>query len=143
MSTDTEVIAYEYGSHAHASEPTLMQRHEIATLSIEIDPLLPRELTDSGSHDLRWIRDVSFGKLLESIPIPALLVDGFFNIVFFNKAFSKIEDESAHMSGSPFSGIFAGPTDKAEVLSALSKVLHDRKTHVLESSLLLNGKTLW
>ena len=143
MSTDTEVIAYEYGSHAHASEPALMQRPEITTLSIEIDPLLPRELTDSGSHDLRWIRDVSFGKLLESIPIPTLLVDGFFNIVFFNKAFLKIEDESAHVSGSPFSSLFPSPTDKAEVLSALSKVLHDRKTHVLESSLLLNGRTLW
>ena len=70
-------------------------------------------------------------------------MDEYFNIVFFNKAFSKIEDESAHISGSPFSFLFPGPTDKAEVLSALSKVLHDRKTHVFESSLLLSGRTLW
>ncbi len=89
MSSDTEVIVYDRRSRPHASEPSIMQRPEISTLSIEIDPLLPRELTDSGSHDLRWIRDVSFGKLLESIPIPTVVVDASFNIVFFNKALLK------------------------------------------------------
>ncbi|MGO9122092.1 MAG: PAS domain-containing protein, partial [Desulfomonilaceae bacterium] len=142
MSSDTEVIVYDRRSRPHASEPSIMQRPEISTLSIEIDPLLPRELTDSGSHDLRWIRDVSFGKLLESIPIPTVVVDASFNIVFFNKALLK-GDDAAPLSGIPFSSLFAGPTDKAEVLSALSKVLKDRKTHIFECSLVLHGINLW
>ncbi|HTY26026.1 MAG TPA: PAS domain-containing protein [Desulfomonilaceae bacterium] len=142
MQSDTQVIAYEQKS-VHGSEPALLQRSELTTLSIDIDSLLPRELTDSGSHDLRWIRNISFGKLLESIPIPTILVDASHNILFFNKALLKMEDELRQKIGSPFSSLFAGPTDKAEALAALGKVLHERGTLVFECSLSLNGKTLW
>jgi PAS domain S-box-containing protein len=142
MSSDTEVIVYDRRSRSHAPGPAIMQSPEISTLSIEIDPLLPRELTDSGSHDLRWIRDISFGKLLESIPIPTVVVDASFNIVFFNKALLKADDATP-LSGIPFSSLFAGPSDKAEVLSAMSKVLKDRKTHIFECSLILHGINLW
>ncbi len=141
MSSDTEVIVFDRRSRPHAHEPAIM-RPEISTLSIDIDTLLPRELTDSGSHDLRWIREVSFGKLLETIPIPTVVVDASFNIVFLNKALQKL-DNTSPMAGIPFSSLFAGPTDKAEVLSALAKVLKDRKTHIFECSLLLKGINLW
>ena len=69
-------------------------------------------------------------------------MDASLNIVFFNKALLKADD-AAPLSGIPFSSLFAGPTDKAEVLSALSKVLKDRKTHIFECSLLLKGINLW
>jgi PAS domain S-box-containing protein len=122
--------------------PELIKFSELITQSIDIESLLPKDVTDSGSFDLTSIKNVTFGKLLEAIPIATLLVDSSGTIVFANKALNKIVDEK-EILGSPFVSLFDGLADTQEVISALAKIFEERKTQVLESSLHVGGLTLW
>ncbi len=36
---------------------------------------LPKSVTESGSFDLRWMRFAAFGRLLDAVPIPMVIVD--------------------------------------------------------------------
>ncbi len=65
-------------------------RQRTITQSIEIDNLFVEDLTTSGSFNFNEIKNVSFGKLLEAIPLPALLVDASLHIVFCEHSFFQI-----------------------------------------------------
>ncbi len=68
------------------AEPDYLQFSGVSTESIDIENLFTRDITTSGSFDLRQVRNISFGKLLAALPVPTLLLDSSHQIVFFNEA---------------------------------------------------------
>ena len=61
-----------------------------ATESIDLNSLFTKNVTDSGSFDLRGAASASLSKLLHALPIPSFLIDRSFSIFFANQACRKV-----------------------------------------------------
>jgi PAS domain S-box-containing protein len=116
---------------------------QVATQTIDLEGLFTRDVSASGSFNFREIRNVTFGKLLEAMPLPTFLIDHSHFIVFANEAVFKIGPHAGSVVGEPFSKLFPIPTICEKALSALTCIFADRKNQVLESVLRINGRTLW
>jgi signal transduction histidine kinase/ActR/RegA family two-component response regulator len=114
------------------------------TETINFDDFLTWEqLTQSSSVDLRGIKQATYGKLLQAIPIPVLFVDQDKRIVFCNKAFGRIWERYLEMMGEPYSILFKDPRDSAAACEALDSVLRDRRPRVFESVLQVGEGRIW
>jgi two-component system, cell cycle sensor histidine kinase and response regulator CckA len=113
------------------------------TETIDLNSLPAGDVTDSGSFDLRWMRQVAFGKLLEVMPIPALLIDANHHIMFANRACGILSETYCELPGRPFSELFAGEEQSVAAETALDKVFLDRKPQVFEGSFRVINNRLW
>jgi hypothetical protein len=115
----------------------------ISTETIDLNSLFTRDVASSGSFDLRGIEATSLGKLLQTIPIPALLVDGACAIAFANQASENIGFRNATYQPGSFASLFAdgGEASGAEIL--IKKVFATRKPEVMEAALKKGRTRVW
>jgi len=125
------------------SEPELLRRREVITQSIDLDALFTKDVTTSGSFDLSHVRNVSFGRLLEAIPIPTLLVDPSSSIVFTNRAVGKLAGDTPQLVGKAFSSLFAVPAESRRAESGLQSVFSNRRTRIIEGLVRIDSNFLW
>jgi len=113
------------------------------TDSIDLAHFLTDEVTSSGSFDVRGVQATPFGKLLQGIPIPALLIDRSFCIVFANNACTKISAEYGKTLGSPLSGIFPDLATAGQARSIIEEVFSARTPRVHEAILQIEKNRIW
>ena len=101
-----------------------------ATQSIELDSLLSGDLTSTGSFNLMAIDGTWFGQLLHSMPIPALIVDEAFAVVFVNRAAARIGRDYEAIQHKPFVSLFANVWVGRECQSLLEMVFSTRTPQV-------------
>jgi len=82
--------------------PPDLQGANTRTETIDLESLSDEVQTPSGSFDLTGVQTSSLGKLLQSLPIPAFLIDRRLNIVFANQACSKIDRKYKEVQGNSF-----------------------------------------
>ncbi|MEW6111872.1 MAG: PAS domain-containing protein, partial [Thermodesulfobacteriota bacterium] len=110
-----------------------------ATESIDLGSLFDSRLTRSGSFDLAMLEVSAFGRLLQAIPIPALLVDTTCNIVFLNESCLDLGDRSKDLDGLPFHSLFPHPSDGSRIRALLDEVFTYRKPAIVEGILQLGS----
>lgn len=125
------------------TEPEFLQYQAEGTESIDIENLFTRDVTTSGSFDMRQVRNVSFGKLLTAIPVPTLLLDSSHQIVFANEAMKDAHREGTQELSGSFESLFPAPVDADRAAAVLSKVLSERKTQVFEGMAQIRGQLRW
>jgi PAS domain S-box-containing protein len=113
------------------------------TETIDLNSLLPDEITQSGSFDLSWIKFSPFGRLLRVLPILTLLLDKSLTIRFLNSAWGKINPAYAELEGKPLSSLFSVEKAREGVISVATTVLKTRKAVVKESILSYEDKKIW
>ena len=124
--------------------PNRMEIEDEFTETIDLASLLKADLSASGSFDIRGgIWASTFGKLLQALPIPALLVDQSFNIFVANQACGKIDAEIESIMGAPFCHLFPDQSAGEKAQSLLEKLFSDRKSLVREAALRIGNRTLW
>ena len=90
--------------------PRLLSDESTGTETLDLSSLLTRDLTFSGSFDIRGdIWATTFGKLTQALPLPALLIDQSCNIVVANQACGRISREYEKILDTPFSVLFPDP----------------------------------
>jgi PAS domain S-box-containing protein len=119
----------------------LLHEPECPTQSIDLDSLFTRDVTSSGSFDLSRLKEVSFGKLLEALPIPTLLIEPSLRIVYANEASSLIAGDCSNVVGIAFSSLF--PEESERAASFVRKVLAERKTQIFEGLLKIDPRVSW
>jgi two-component system, cell cycle sensor histidine kinase and response regulator CckA len=103
----------------------------------------PKDVTETGSFDLRWIANASFGKLLQAIPMPVVLTDIYGAVQFANNVFlSMLMDASAILGGSLFT-LFPSLDEVDRGKAVLEKVFGERKSQLYEGSLNVHGSEMW
>ncbi len=108
------------------------------------DLRIGRDMTQSGSFDLRGIRESLLGKLLHALPTPALLIDRTQTIVFANAACLKSRARSKKLEGSPLPLIFSRDDETGRILSLIIEgVFTERKPATGEALLDLGKGTMW
>jgi PAS domain-containing protein len=125
------------------AEPDFLQFRGESTESIDIENLFTRDVTTSGSFDLRQVRNISFGKLLAALPLPTLLLDSSHQIVFCNHAMAEASSEATQEIRGSFESLFPAAVDMDRASSVLSQVLRERKTQAFEGMALIRGKLRW
>ena len=101
MNNDTPSSA---GSHNTEMEEILYLAEDpyLALETIDVNSLFTRDVSSSGSFDLRSVRASTFGKLMEAQPVPSLLLDESGKITFANQAWSKMDCDSDALPGNYF-----------------------------------------
>lgn len=103
--------------------------------TIDLSAMFADDVSPSGSFDLRRSRLSSFEKLLQAIPIPALLVAESCTIVFANRACKRAAGEPGTIEGHRFSALFSNRTDGEQAEELIQKVFHNRIPLVAEGLL--------
>ena len=101
----------------------------------------PRTLTETGSFDLRWITTASFGRLMQAIPMPILLVDLSGTIEFANSSFYRFCEKCSK----PESLYELFPDDQTilAVRNMMETLLTKRNPQVKEGLIRINAVELW
>jgi PAS domain S-box-containing protein len=112
------------------------------TETIHLDSLFSKDVTSSGSFDLRKVGLASFGRLLQAMSVPTILVDRSHTIELANRAFVRMTG-GLNPDKREFSSIFSD-TQQARVLGLLlEKVFTTRKPEVRERKLQIRNAEIW
>lgn len=143
-----ETIAMEYlpfGSFSELEEaPKPLRVGFETTESIELKALLTRDLSASGSFDVRSeIWATTFGKVVQALPIPTFLIDATLKITVANQACGMFTPEYEKVQGRLFSSLVGGSSTARSVDALLERVFSDRTPRVGEGTLKIDGAMVW
>jgi PAS domain-containing protein len=115
-----------------------------STESIELKSLFTRDVTVSGSFDIRGgIWATTFGKVIQALPIPAFLIDEFLNVAVANQACGRFTPEYEKIQGRPFASLLGGQGAAKKAESLLRGLFSDRKPRVGEGRLRIEDAMVW
>jgi len=132
------------GSREPSQRAQLLETNQLSTQTIDLGSLLTRDVTTSGSFDVRdRILATAFGKLMQALPIPLLLVDKSYRVTIANQGFGKVPRAVIEIQGVPFCDFFPDPRVADDMQSVLEEVLTTRKTQVVESIMGHPKQKMW
>ncbi len=97
------------------------------TQTIDLTSLFTKDLTSTGSFDVSsGIWRTTFGKVLQALPIPVLLIDTSYRIIMANQAWGRIAENYDELVFCLFSGLFPGdsPARRAQSLLGVCRAGH-------------------
>jgi len=122
----------------------------VATETIDLTSLLMDDVYASGSFDLSSVGSTAFGKLLDALPMPAILIDQWYSVGFANQSCGKITPDYRKLRGVPFLDLVPRPVDseRAQALAdktelLLERVFSTRKPRVAEAILEIHKNRIW
>lgn len=126
---------FDIADHASSMRP--------GTDTIKVDSVFGGDFTSSGSFDVKEIQTTSFGKLLESLPVPALLIDDAGTVIFTNRSCGKIGPSYKRLEGGPFATLFPDPVEAQNAQALIVKLFTTRQQQVTEAVLKLDQNRIW
>lgn len=121
----------------------LLRQANVTTETIDLEGLLNRDITSSGSFDVQEVSQTSFGRLLKSLPIPAVLVDRSQSVSFFNEAWGKLYSGRTKILGTSISSLFPEPTQSKDIELLIERVFKERKPEVKTAVLQADSSMIW
>jgi two-component system, cell cycle sensor histidine kinase and response regulator CckA len=103
------------------------------TETIDLTSMFTPDVSSSGSFDLRGLRVSTVGKLLDAIPIPALLVGSSCVVMFANQACRKISVQKDQLLGMNFASLFLDSGAGIQAESAIEKAFNHKIPLVFEA----------
>lgn len=130
-------------------EPT-SQLHGEGTQTIDLSNLFADYACPSGTFDVGAVSSSTFGRLLDALPIPALLIDRFYQVGFANQSCAKISSSYRKIQGCPFADLVPLPNDADRARALTDKIqalihtaFETRKPRVAEAILEIENKRIW
>ncbi len=116
----------------------------LATQSIDLSKLFTRDVTASGSFDVRGdIWATTFGKVMQALPIPAVMIDSSFRIVAANQAWGRVGVSHEKIRSSSFSQLFSDPAAGKTAQNLADQVFSTRRPRTSEMVMEFDGKKIW
>ncbi len=139
----SKLLAGDHFQELREAPQPLRIGHE-ATETIDLKTLFTRDLSSSGSFDVRGsIWATTFGKLMQALPIPAFLIDQYLDVAVANQACGRLAPRYENVQGMPFSCLTNGPSGHNAAESLLRSVFDDRKPRVAEGTVRIDDALLW
>jgi two-component system cell cycle sensor histidine kinase/response regulator CckA len=125
------------------SIPALFRTEDDRTQTIDLSTLVAPELSAQNCFDFRKLSNASFGKLLQALSVPTLLVARSHEIMFANSAFLDLVRGGPNLVDATFSSLFPSPREAKQGQLLLEKVFTDRKPEVREINLQIHSTRIW
>ncbi|MDQ7782293.1 MAG: hypothetical protein RDU20_05425 [Desulfomonilaceae bacterium] len=130
--------------------PDHLHKAGTSTQTIDLSSLFDTNVSSSGTFDLSGVGSTSLGRLLDALPMPAILIDEGNRVVFSNHGCARLTSDYQNMSGVPFLHLVPKPSDleKAQALAdktlaLLARVFKTRKPLTAEAILEISRKRIW
>ncbi len=121
-----------------------------STETIDLSSLLSQDVYASGTFDLSSVGSTSFGRLLDALPVPAIVIDHWHHVGFTNRSCTKLSPGYKRMCGVPFLDFLPRPADAQraraltdKTIALLEKVFETRKPQVAETILEIHQNRIW
>jgi PAS domain S-box-containing protein len=111
--------------------------------TMELRGWSPSDVSSTGSFDIGLMAVPAFGKLLDVIPIPALVLDCDYAIVFANRACGAISENYKVLHGIPFPSLVPKPRNAEKAETILRNVFTSRRNVVAEGILEMDARKIW
>ena len=143
VASSSELLAGDYFQELREAPRPLRIGYE-STESIELKSLFTRDVSASGSFDVRGgIWASTFGKVIQALPIPAFLIDEHLHISAANEACRRFTPAYELVQGRGFSCIVPGESAAEAAKSLLQSVFDDRKSRSAEGTLMIDDAVIW
>ncbi len=130
--------------HEEPSLPRHLLGNRESTETIDLNGLFTKEITASGSFDIGGkIWKTTFGKVIQALPIAALLVEHDLRIAVANEAFSRISPDYERILGAPYPSLFPVQSVAQKAQSVIEAVFSDRKSRVFRAVLKVCETIIW
>jgi two-component system, cell cycle sensor histidine kinase and response regulator CckA len=129
----------EYDSNAPLTEETT----EFTAQTIDFTSWFNADLSSSGSFDMGIMAAASFGKLLDVLAVPAMLIDWKYTVVFANQSCGRLAANFKSIEGVPFSSLVPRSANSEKAQSLIRKVFRSRRAQVADGILELDARKIW
>lgn len=116
---------------------------QVGTQSIDLAGLLDPVFSESGSFDLSLVRSSALGRILDALPVAALLINSSYRVSFANDACTRLDDEIRHVVGKPFTELLPRPRNAEKILTLLDRAFTTREPQVAEAVLQIDARKIW
>jgi two-component system, cell cycle sensor histidine kinase and response regulator CckA len=123
--------------------PGLSDAEEFFSKSLELTEWYDSGLSTTGSFDVGIMVASPFGKLLDALPVPAMMIDSSYKVAFANQACGTISNSYKIIQGVPFASLVPRPRNSEKALEVLKKVLLARKSVIAEGILEIDARKVW
>jgi len=110
---------------------------------VDLTSVFTENVTDSGSFSFTGVKRTWFGKLIQALPVPALLIDQSYKITFANQSWTRLNGNYRKLEGKPFSCLFPNPWVADEAESVAEKVFSTRKRATSQALLQIDKSKMW
>jgi len=141
--TDKDMPDFDFADEQENEAPSLLAQSRVPTETIEIDKLFAQDVTTSGSFNIGAVLSTSFVRLLQALPVPVLLVDESFTVIFANQAWEKISDDFETIQGQPVFTIFRDEREARAAKTLMENLFATRKQQVISASLGIDDNRMW
>jgi two-component system, cell cycle sensor histidine kinase and response regulator CckA len=124
--------------------PCLYQSNGETTQTIDLNSLFADPTQVTEAFDLRQVQHDSFGKLLQALSVPTLLVNRSHEIEFANAAFfTIIRNDHFEAQGEKLPNLFPEAGTAGQVRRMVEKVFDNRKPEVTERVVRVHNSRIW
>ncbi|MBI5250192.1 MAG: diguanylate cyclase, partial [Desulfomonile tiedjei] len=102
-----------------------------------------RDVSETGSFFIADVEATYLGKLLSALPMPALLVDQWFTIIFANEASASSSSDAERLRGKDVRTLFLDASHGAKIGEIFQNVFSRKKLAIVETLLRLPNKKMW
>jgi PAS domain S-box-containing protein len=117
--------------------------NDTQSIPIDFTTLLTDDISSSGSFYVKGVQTTSLGKLLQALPIPALLIDQAYRIIFANQACGRTSPACEKIVGTQISELFPNPAKVGDVERVVEEVFSTRKPQVHQALLGIDNNRIW
>ncbi len=143
-STGQEILTEYLETHLDIHKDHLPEVDSFeSTETLDLTGLFASDVTSSGSYYTKGIGKTLFGRLMEALPVPALLVSGSKQVVFANRACRKITPAYAKLVGRPFCDLFPGASTAKDLGEAADQVFASRRVLCRKAALQIGDRRMW
>jgi PAS domain-containing protein len=121
----------------------LADEEDLSTQSVDLTEWFSTGLTATGSFDLGIVAATQFGNLLDALPVPILMLDGSYTVVFANQACARISPNYKRIQGVPFTTLVPRSRNAEKAKWLVKKVFSTRKPQVADGILQMEAKKIW
>jgi two-component system, cell cycle sensor histidine kinase and response regulator CckA len=121
-----------------------LRNGNLGTETIDLGTLPEKGISESGSfHIGSDIWASTFGRMIQVLPIPVLLLDLAGIVVVGNRSCAKLGIGQESILNKPFSRLFARPAVAAQCESIIKSVFDSRKSATWEAALRIDTRDIW
>jgi PAS domain S-box-containing protein len=113
------------------------------SIPVAFDALFTEDVSSSGSFYVKGFEETAFGRLLQALPIPALLIDASFRVFFANQACGRMGGLYEKILGTPFSTLFPNSDTSNEMQAVIEAVFAKRTALVRQALLGIEKDRIW